>query len=205
MWIISAVWDLLKSTWVSYDIARKEVKFASGFETANCEFITDYGKIYPFSGTFTKDRLYFKPKGIDRLIKADSIYDRGGVPTLYVHARNCESLKIGKIPEKLPKTVFQALENRQLELKAEISQSQNEDMRKNALEAISFADYGILGADVLSSYACTIMDNIDLLRYAEGLNRGRILLLVLLGFLVGLIIGGIVMAVILLVLSQRGG
>jgi len=203
MGLIQALIGIVRNTYVAYKEASSEAKISTGFSTAKCHYITDQGA-WEMSGHFSKDRMFFKPKGIDRLFKVCGKYPFNGSETIiYCYDKTVETVRLGDLPKLLPADLKEKLERKREETLESLKSLENLDKREKALESLSFADYSIKGADKLSGFAQDLMDNVDL-RFIQGVSRSKVILLLIIGVLIGFIMGSVGGSVIVLALMSGG-
>jgi len=203
MGLIQALIGVVRNTYIAYKEASSEAKISTGFATAKCHYITDQGS-WEMSGHFSKDRKFFKPKGIDRLFKVHGKYPFNGSETIiYCYDQTVETVKIGDSPQFLPADLKEKLERKREDTLEALKSLENLDKREKALESLSFADYSIKGADKLSGFAQDLMDNVDL-RFIQGVSRSKVILLLIIGVLIGFIMGSVGGSVIVLALMSGG-
>jgi len=204
MGIIQGLFGIVRNTYVAYKEASTEAKISTGFATAKCHYITDQG-VWEMSGHYSKDRMFFKPKGIDRLFRVSGKYPfNGSGSILYCYDKNCDTIKMGDPPKPLAKEIQDALKKRRDDTIESLKSLEATEKREKALESLSFADYTIKGADKLSSFAQDLMDNVDL-RFIQGVSRSKVVLLLIIGVLIGFIMGSIGASVVVLALLSGGG
>lgn len=204
MGIFSFFRGIITNFYVTFKEASTEAKRTTGFTACKLDYITDSG-VWELMGYFTKDRRYFKPKGIDRLIRVTKIYPYNGTSQkIYVYDKNCDSVELGRIPQRLPKNYQQSIKKKRIALDKLIKETKDPELRQMAIDSTSFADYEIPGASVLASYAFDLVEYVDM-RFIQGVNRGRMLLMLIISFLIGGTIFSFVTALLLLSLASGSG
>jgi len=203
MGLMQGLISIIRNTYIAYKEASSEAKISTGFASAKCHYITDQGS-WEMSGQFSKDRKFFKPKGIDRLFRVMGRYPFNGSDTIiYCYDKTVDTVDFKNIPQKLDPDLRVNLEKKREDTLKALESLEDLDKREKALESLSFADYSIKGADVLSSFAQDLIDNVDL-RFIQGVSRSKVILLLIIGVLIGFIMGSVGGSVIVLALMSGG-
>jgi hypothetical protein len=202
--VISGAWGIVKGTMVAAGEARKEAKMASGFKSIPALYVTDSG-IWHTLAVYSKDRRFLQPKGIERLWRVKKSYPLdGGSPVVILYDKHVDSLDLAQPPKVMHPDKIALLKGANDQLIHDATCLDDPIKRQEALEAVSFADFSIPGAEELSSFGEDIANNTDM-RFVQGVSRGKVILILAVGFLAGMLLGGIIVGVLVLSLTMGSG
>ena len=195
---MSSFGELIKKTvlyfYDSYKTASDSTKLAIDYNKGLCLYITD-NEAMILRGEYKDDMRYFRPKGITRLFRVKKRYllKPDKEPFVICYEGNVDTISL----DMIPKVVEYEKRDRSIQniFPQNLMEEADKDEASRKIKSIDFKKYRIKGADILSSFAEEVNDNVHL-RFIKSYPNWTILLIGIVCGLFGIIIGGIIATLI---------